>query len=146
MTRAIVLNGVPFTVVGVASPGFHGSAITAPDLWVPMMASPWLGSSVELFESRGGAWMMAIGRLKPDVGVSQAQADLATILSQLAQTYPQAYEEQGIRVLPLSLIPGDLRRIVGLFMTFLFVLTALETLPDAASRKCSFVFETTRPM
>jgi predicted permease len=125
VTRAIVLNGVPFTVVGVASPEFHGSSITVPDIWVPMMASPWLGTPSELFESRGGAWMMAVGRLKPDVGVSRAQADLATILSQLAQTYPQAYEEQGIRVLPLSLIPGDLRRIVGLFMTFLFVLTAL---------------------
>ena len=125
LSRAIVLNGVPFSVVGVASPEFQGSSITAPDLWVPMMASPWLGTSAEVFESRGGAWMMAIARLKPDVGLSQAQADLATILSQLSQAYPQAYEDQGIRVLPLSLIPGDLRRIVGLFMTFLFVLTAL---------------------
>jgi predicted permease len=126
VTRAIVLNGVPFTVVGVASPEFQGSSITVPDIWVPMMASPWLGTSVELFtESRGGAWMMAIGRLKPDVGVSQAQVDLATILAQLAGEYPQAYEEQGVRVVPLSLIPADLRGIVGLFMTFLFVLTAL---------------------
>ena len=126
VAQAIVLNGVPFTVVGVAAEGFHGSWITAPDLWVPMMASPWLGSSDEMLTgARYAAWMMAIGRLKPDVGLDEAQADLAAIHGQLVQAYPQAYEGQGVRVLPMSLIPGDLRRIVGLFMTFLFVLTGL---------------------
>jgi predicted permease len=126
VTSAVVLNGVPFTVVGVAPEGFHGPSIVVPDLWVPMMASPWLGNSVEqLTTSRGGAWLMAVGRLKPDVGVSQAQADLATIHAQLMQAYPEAYEGQGVKVLSVSLFPGDLRRMVGLFMTFLFVLTGL---------------------
>ena len=126
VTKAIVLNGVPFTVVGVASEGFHGSSITSPDLWVPMMASPFFGNSVEsLTTSRRSAWLMAVGRLKPDIGVSQAQADLATIHAQLLQAYPDAYEGQGVSVRPVSLFPGDLRRIVSLFMTFLLVLTGL---------------------
>jgi predicted permease len=126
LSKAVVLNGTPFTVVGVASEGFHGPAITSPDLWVPMMATPWLGSSEELLTtSRGGAWLTAIGRLKPDVGVSQAQADLATIHAQLGQEYPRLYEGQGVSVRPVSLLPGDLRTMGSLFMTFLFVLTGL---------------------
>ena len=126
VSRALVLNGVPFTVVGVAGEGFHGASITAPDLWVPMMATPWLGGSVEqLTESRRSAWVMAVGRLKPDVDLNLAQADLSTIAAQLLQSYPEAYEGQGVRVLPLSLFPGDLQRLIGLFMTFLFVLTGL---------------------
>ena len=129
LTKAVVLNGAPFTVVGVAAEGFHGPAITSPDLWVPMMASPWLGKPVELFStSRRGAWLMAIGRLKPDVGVSQGQADLATIHAQLAQSYPEAYEGQGVSVRPVSLLPGDLRTMGSLFMAFLFALTGLVLL------------------
>lgn len=129
IARAIVLNGVPFTVVGVASEAFHGSSFVAPDLWVPMMAKPWLGASDELLTtSRGGAWLMAIGRLKPDVGVSQAQADLSTINAQLRQAYPDLNEGHGVRLMAVSLFPGDYQRIVALFMTFLFVLTGLVLL------------------
>jgi predicted permease len=126
ISRAIVLNGTPFTVVGVAARGFHGPSFTSTDVWVPMMASPWLGlPATMLTASRGGAWVTAIGRLKPDVGISQAQADLATISAQQLQAYPEAYEGKSVRVLPLSLFPGDLRSMVSLFTTFLFVLTGL---------------------
>ena len=126
VSRAIVLNGTPFTVVGVAAEGFHGPAFASADVWVPMMASPWLGTSeTMLTESRRGVWLMAIGRLKDNVGVAQAQADLSTIAAQLAQDYPDILEGQGARVLPLSLFPGDMRGMVMLFTTFLFVLTGL---------------------
>ena len=126
ISRAIVLNGTPFTVVGVAAKGFHGPSFTSTDVWVPMMAGPWLGlPSTMLTASRGGAWVMAVGRLKPNVGIGQAQADLATISAQQLQAYPEAYEGKSVRVLPLSLFPGDLRRMVSLFTTFLFVLTGL---------------------
>jgi predicted permease len=126
ITRAIVLNGTPFTVVGVAAAGFHGASFTSAQVWVPMMASPWLGTSAEMLTTgRRGAWIMAIGRLKPDVAISQAQADLATIQAQLGQAYPDAYEGMGVRVTALSLFPGDMRGMVSLFTTFLFVLTGL---------------------
>jgi predicted permease len=126
ISRAIVLNGTPFTVVGVAAEGFHGPSFTNVDVWVPIMSSPWFGMPETMITtSRGGAWIMAIGRLKPGVGVAQAQADLATISAQQLQAYPQAYEGKSVRVLPLSLFPGDLRRMVGLFTTFLFVLAGL---------------------
>jgi hypothetical protein len=70
-----------------------------------MMAGPWVGTPEELLTtSRGSVWMMAIGRLKPDVGLSQAQADLATITAQLRQAYPDVNEGHGVRVMALSFI------------------------------------------
>ena len=127
VSRAITLNGQPFTVVGVTRQGFNGSSITAPDVWVPMMAAPWLGgASVDMLTgARYASWLMAVGRLKPDVGLSQAQADLSNIQRQLAQADSQAYVGQGVAIMPLSLVPGNLGRVVGLFMTFLFALTAM---------------------
>jgi predicted permease len=126
LSTGVVLNGTPFTVVGVAAEGFRGPAFTSADVWIPMMASPWLGTpETMLTQGRRGAWIMAIGRLKPDVAVSQAQADLSTIQAQLAQAYPEEYEGRGVKIMPLSLFPGDMRSMVGLFTTFLFVLTGL---------------------
>ena len=124
--RGITLNAMPFTVVGVAREGFHGTMFTAPDLWVPMMASPWFGTpEAMLTTSRYGVWLMAVGRLKPDVGLTQAQADLGRIGVQLQQEWPRENEGQGVRVMFTSLFPGDLERVVQLSFLFLFVLTGL---------------------
>ena len=38
--RTVRLNGAPFTVVGVAQEGFHGTAVLAPELWVPTSVTP----------------------------------------------------------------------------------------------------------
>lgn len=40
--RTIAINGVPFTVAGVARPGFFGTtvALRSPDVWIPLMAQP----------------------------------------------------------------------------------------------------------
>ena len=126
IAKTVVLNGHPFTVVGVTREGFHGSSITAPDLWIPIMASPWFGGSVDMLTgARYASWLMAVGRLKPNVGLTEAQADLSNIQRQLAQADSQAYVGQGVALMPLSLVPGSLGRVVGLFMTFLFALTAM---------------------
>ena len=126
--RGIVLNGSPFTIVGVAAERFQGPVILAPDLWAPIMASTLLGTSEETLTGRRNVWLMAIGRLRPGVGVSQAQAELSTIASQLEQAYPESNRGQGARVTPATLFPGDFQRIVNAFMTFLLALSGLVLL------------------
>ena len=126
--RGIVLNGSPFTVVGVAEEGFRGPMVLAPDLWAPFMASTLLGSTESLLTGRQNVWLMAIGRLNPGVGVSQAQAELSTIASQLEQAYPEVNRGQGARVAPATLFPGDFQRIVNAFMAFLLALALLVLL------------------
>src|SRR5206468_773579 len=41
--RALLLNGQPFSVVGVASEGFRGTRILAPDVWMPI--GTWLAAT-----------------------------------------------------------------------------------------------------
>ncbi len=89
--RGIILNGHPFTVVGVAAKGFVGSTVGGiSDLWVPIamqaQISPRLSAGV--LQNRAAGWITLVGRLKPGVSIQQAQADMTTIASQLAQEYP----------------------------------------------------------
>src|SRR6185436_14936545 len=93
--KAIVLNGTPFTVLGVAAERFQGPFVLAPDVWVPLTASSLLGLPADIFQSRGSLWIMGIGRLAPNVGIGQAQAELSGIAARLAAQYPTENKGQG---------------------------------------------------
>jgi predicted permease len=123
--RPIVLNGSPFTVLGVAAERFQGPFVLAPDLWVPLTASTLLGLPADIFTQRGAVWIMGIGRLAPNVGIGQAQAELSAIATRLAQQYPNENEGKGLAVTPASLFPGDLRPMIGAFMAMLLVVAGL---------------------
>jgi predicted permease len=123
--RPLVLNGTPFTVVGVAARGFSGPSALAPDVWVPLAATTHLGMPAGMFTLRSGSWLMAIGRLAPSAGLDQAQAELATIAARLAREYPDAYDGQGVAVEHASLFPGDMGSAIGGFLALLLVIAGL---------------------
>jgi macrolide transport system ATP-binding/permease protein len=69
----IRVNNVPATIVGVASPAFSGLSVGYPnDIWMPMAINP-------LRASNGTWWLLAMGRLKPDVTEAQAHAYLELV-------------------------------------------------------------------
>src|SRR5262245_44681906 len=75
--KTVVLNGRPFTAVGVAAEGFTGfdSGIST-DVWIPM--TTWahlMGESQRLTSDEH--WIRTVGQLKPEVNLQQAQAALA---------------------------------------------------------------------
>jgi predicted permease len=79
---SIVLNARPFTVIGVAPPGFSGTEVgQSVDVFAPMTMQPTLmpGMGAALKEPRS-QWLRIIGRLKPGVVVEQAEAELTTLL------------------------------------------------------------------
>ena len=122
---AITLNGTPFTVVGVAAEKFQGPFVIAPDIWVPMMGSTPLGLAANMFSARNAVWMIAIGRLAPNVGIGQAQAELSGIATRLQQQYRPDQPNRGIGVMPMSFFPADMRPVIGAFMTLLLVIATL---------------------
>jgi predicted permease len=97
--QQLTLNGHAFTIVGVAPRGFNGPEVLENnDIYVPTMMQalvrpPRGGFSgdmnPDLLARRGARWMRMIGRLKPDVGIEQAQAAMSTIADGLAQAYPE---------------------------------------------------------
>src|SRR6185312_2170529 len=122
----ITLNGQAFTVVGVMPKGFKGTnAIGAPALWVPYMTYPQTTSGFlrESMDSRRALVFNITGRLKPGVTLRQAQANLKTIGSQLAQEYPNDNQGRNVTLIPLAqatVNPGFRNNIVmagGLLMT-----------------------------
>ena len=63
--RALTLNGHPFTVIGVASEGFHGTGIRALDVWVPMGMVAAVSQGTATLTDRGARGLLIGGRLKP---------------------------------------------------------------------------------
>ncbi len=100
--RNVLLDGQTYTVIGVMPPKFKFPDWA--DLWVP------LAWSNEKRAVRGNHNYMVIGRLKPEVAVQQAKADLSAISARLEQQYPEDDKGWGATVLSLrEQIVGDVR-------------------------------------
>ena len=109
--RSIVLNDVPFTVIGVMPPGFKGLSFDA-NLWFPAAMVHANGGPADLTD-RGTRWYGAVGRLRAGVTVGQGQADLDRVASQLARDHPESNRDRGIRFVPLrTSYLGDARVLV----------------------------------
>lgn len=122
------LNGTAFTVVGVASEGFHGPYITAPDFWVPLTATRLLGMPADLFSSRESVWLTGVARLAAGVTLETAQAEVGGIAHRLQQAFPEENRGKGLRVAPSGLFPGEMKAAVQGFLGLLFAVAALVLL------------------
>jgi putative ABC transport system permease protein len=89
------VNGYSSTIVGVMPPSFLFPERDV-DLWSPVpMDAPYA-------QSRRSTWYTVIGRLKPGVTVSEAQANLAAIQAQLGRAYPETDNDLAVEVQPLK--------------------------------------------
>ena len=105
--RQIELNDRKYDVIGVMSGGFHFPSRA--QLWVP------LDMSAKNMGHRGSHWLNAIGRLKPDVSLQQAQAEMALIAAQLEKQYPDSNHKVGASLVGMHEdLVGDSR--ASLFM------------------------------
>jgi predicted permease len=93
--RPIEINKHPFTIVGVAQPGFRGTELfIAPALWIPIVEQP-IVIGFDQLKIRGSHSPFVVGKLKPGVTPAEATADLNTIGAWLSKTYPGA--DEGIK-------------------------------------------------
>jgi predicted permease len=88
--RAVRLNKHPFTILGVAPPGFQGTVLFyASDIFVPMVNREQL-SGDKVLNARENHWIFELmGHLKPGVTPAQANADLNSVDSYLKRSYPK---------------------------------------------------------
>lgn len=86
--QTIVINETPFTIVGVTSPEFFGiTPGDRRDVFLPMQSMIqveriYSGNARERFYDPRRYWVEVLGRLKPGVTISQAQASLGPIFLQ----------------------------------------------------------------
>jgi predicted permease len=129
LDRTISLNGVAFTVIGVAEAGFENTTFVGTDLWVPMTMAAAVRApaepAAELFGDPRSTWHMAIGRLKPGVTVESAQAELNTRFEAFKATVTSAAipKAHGILAVRSGRVPPPMRLPFSAFAGLLFVLT-----------------------
>ncbi|HKV36335.1 MAG TPA: ABC transporter permease [Pyrinomonadaceae bacterium] len=114
--QTITLNSRSFTVVGIMPAGFEFPREA--ELWVPLA---WDDKERQV---RSIHDYLVIARLKQNVSVQQAQAEMSTISSRLEQQYPEENKGWGAVVIPLREdLVGDMRTpLLVLFCAVSFVL------------------------
>jgi predicted permease len=93
--KSIRVNGAPFTVIGVAPPGFHGTRLFtfAPALWLPIgMHAQTLPRSGDLLHDRDQARFHMLVRLAHGTRTEIARQQLNVAAGRLARVYPQVPE------------------------------------------------------
>ena len=91
INQGVLINGNPFTIVGVAQPGFN-SVIggTVPDVFVPITMKAKMTPGWDELEDHRSKWATIIGRLKPGMSVQQAEARITPLWKSLRQTELQS--------------------------------------------------------
>jgi predicted permease len=94
--RTVLVDKHPFTVIGVAQPGFHGTLLfVSPDYFIPIGNLDLIYGAGTL-ETRASttALFESFGHLKPGVTPAQAVADANAVGVYLAQTYPKEFGQK----------------------------------------------------
>ncbi|MFZ0913841.1 MAG: ABC transporter permease [Candidatus Korobacteraceae bacterium] len=77
INQTLLINTHPFTIVGVAPPGFHSIVAGATEeVFVPLTTKNTITPRWQDLEDFNSHWMMVVGRLKPGVSRPQAEASL----------------------------------------------------------------------
>jgi len=104
-----IVEGHPFTVIGVAPAGFFGETLRSdpPDMWIPVQQEPLIDGAGELLHQSIPAWLRVMGRLRPGASVAGMAPRLTGVLRQWMQHdsgYPANWMPEVIRTLPKQVI------------------------------------------
>jgi predicted permease len=106
------LNEYPFTIVGVAPPGFHGQVVgDVQEVWVPMMMQSQMLRGRKWLDDPESSWLTLMARLKPGISIAQAKANVNLILQQaLKDGYGARLRPNDLREVSknsIDVIPGQ---------------------------------------
>jgi putative ABC transport system permease protein len=94
--QSLRLNGMPYTIVGVLPADFRFELGGQTSMFVPLEATP------DQTERRQFHWLRPIGRLKPNVSVADAEAEMKSIAAGLVAEYPATNTGTSARLVPLQ--------------------------------------------
>ncbi len=123
--KTLRLNGRPYDIIGVMNPEFGGTFAAARiDAWVPLLISDsMMGSDWQRDRNRLSVHLL--GRLKENIGVEQANAELSTVATQLEKAYPDTNRGKKILISTATLLHGNLRKGATIFFTAVMILMAI---------------------
>jgi putative ABC transport system permease protein len=96
--QSITLDMRSFTVVGILPASFRYPDGAPPqDVWIPVAQDPLFGPRMS---QPGARVLVGIGRMKPGVSLTQAQAEMSTLGARFAKQYPDQDSGLTIRIEP----------------------------------------------
>ena len=115
VNQAILVNGIPFTIIGVAQSGFNSVISgTIPDIFVPVTMKAQMTPQWDELEDRRSKWLTIVARLKPGLTVQQAEAGINPLWKSLRTTelesisgHSQRFREQFAAKSYLKLLDGS---------------------------------------
>lgn len=104
-----ILEGHPFTMIGIAPPGFFGETLRGdpPDVWIPLQQEPMVAGNASLLHQSISAWLRVIGRLRPGATTNGMSAHLTAVLRQWLEHdsgYPAIWMPEIVRLLPKQFV------------------------------------------
>jgi putative ABC transport system permease protein len=115
--RMLTLDGAPVNVVGVMPPGFHFPSRET-EYWTPLALDP-------ADAPRGAHYLGVVARLKPDVTLAAARAEMETIAERLSKQFP-ANADESAEVIPLhEHVVGGSRASLLTLLGAVFLLTLI---------------------
>jgi hypothetical protein len=82
--KTLLVNGTPFTITGVAAPGFHSMVWgRTPDVFVPITEQKVVEPDWDFLSDHNSYWIDLAGRLRPGMTAAQAQASLNALFLSL---------------------------------------------------------------
>jgi predicted permease len=99
----IFVQSRPYTVIGIAPPGFFGDRISdnPPDFWLPLNTEPYVhGADTAILHHTIAHWLYPIGRVRPGTSISALQAKLTSTLRQWLYAQPELIANGGSTLIP----------------------------------------------
>jgi predicted permease len=108
----IFIQTHPFTVIGIAPPGFFGDRVTdtPPDFWIPVQMEPYLhGEDSSILHHQDSHWLYPLGRVRPGTNLGVLQTKLSVALRQWLSSRSSYTENGGSTLIPkqhVMVVPG----------------------------------------
>ena len=127
--QAVVLNGHPTTVIGVAPADFQGAWLTErSQVWVPLPVYARLAGQADALTNRSFRRLNVIGQLAPGVSLSAAQAEFRVISLRLEAAYPDTNRAKTVVLVPYSVTAGGNSVVAQQGSTFLAIFSVITML------------------
>jgi macrolide transport system ATP-binding/permease protein len=133
----------PFTIVGIASPGFFGDRVSQrpPDFWFPLQSEPYVRGDSSILHHPESNWLYAIGRVRTGTNLSVLQGKLSAALRQWLATNPTYTDNGASTLIPkqhVVLVPGGggiqaLQQETGTGLKMLMMLSTVVLLISCAN-------------
>jgi predicted permease len=91
-----VMNGQPFTVIGVTPPGFFGDRVQSnpPAFFLPLHTEPLISPTGTILEEASLDWLDLIGRIKPGTDIKTMEAQMQVQLRQFLMSPVSKVEDR----------------------------------------------------